>query len=322
MPSAVGDWIGRHADRTPGRVAIRFGAQDWSYGTLAHEVRRLAAALAASRVARGDCVAFLGLNSPQEIALLFACARLGALFMPLNWRLALPEQQAMLDDCPPAALFVAEPFVAQGSSLAAKRPTLTAVTLSGPSTPRWTGYDDFIARGATDALQVPEIEPSTPLLICYTSGSTGIPKGVLLSHRAVQANAEHSIDLHRLTAQDVVLTTLPLFHVGGLNNQTTPALHAGATVVLHPKFDVDATFDAIEHERVTLTVLVPSQLMAMMIHPRWARADLSGLRMITTGSTIVPEHVIRAVHERGIPLVQIYGSTETCPIAASLEPEV
>ena len=163
--------------------------------------------------------------------------------------------------------------------------------------------------------------PETPLLICYTSGSTATPKGVLLSQQALAANADHSVQLHALTAQDVVLTTLPLFHVGGLNNQTTPALRSGATVVLHPKFDADATFDAIERERVTLTVLVPAQLTVMMAHPRWAQADLAGLRMITTGSTIVPQHVIRAVHERGIPLVQIYGSTETSPIAACLRPE-
>src|SRR5690606_25431945 len=109
---------------------------------------------------------------------------------------------------------------------------------------------------------------------------------------------------------------LPLFHVGGLNNQTTPALMTGCTVVLHPKFDVEATFDAIEQQRITLTVLVPSQLDAMMAHPRWQVADFSSLRMITTGSMIVPERLIRAVHARGVPLVQVYGATETCPIAA------
>jgi fatty-acyl-CoA synthase len=118
---------------------------------------------------------------------------------------------------------------------------------------------------------------------------------------------------------DVVLTTLPLFHVGGLNNQTTPALRAGCTVVLHPKFDADATFDAIENEGITLTVLVPAQLDMMMAHRRWAGADFSGLRMVTTGSTIVPRHVIHAVHDKGVPLVQVYGSTETCPIAVYLK---
>jgi fatty-acyl-CoA synthase len=124
--------------------------------------------------------------------------------------------------------------------------------------------------------------------------------------------------MHALSAEDRVLTTLPLFHVGGLNIQTLPALQAGCTVTLHPKFDADATFDAIERERITLTVLVPAQLDAMLAHPRWAKADFSSLRMITTGSTLVPLRIIRAVHARGVPLVQVWGATETAPIAACL----
>ncbi|HEX5612909.1 MAG TPA: AMP-binding protein, partial [Burkholderiales bacterium] len=124
-----------------------------------------------------------------------------------------------------------------------------------------------------------------------------------------------------LTSADRILTTLPLFHVGGLNILTTPALHAGASVTLHPKFDVQATFDAIERERITLTVLVPAQLMAMMESPRWQSADLSSLRMITTGSTIVPEALVRKVNARGVPLVNVYGSTETCPIATYVRAE-
>jgi fatty-acyl-CoA synthase len=115
-----------------------------------------------------------------------------------------------------------------------------------------------------------------------------------------------------------VLTTLPLFHVGGLNILTTPALRAGCSVSLHARFDPEATFDAIERERITLAVLVPAQLEAMMALPRWAGADLSSLRMITTGSTLVPDRLIRAVHARGVPLIQVWGATETSPIAACL----
>ena len=321
MPEAVADWLAQAAQGTPERVAIRFGAHDLTYAALADETRRLASALAACGVRRGTCVALLDLNGPATIALLFACARIGALFMPLNWRLAVPEQQQMLADCPPALLFVGENFLAQGVSLVAARPGVTPVALAGTRPVGWLGYGDFLARASGAVPLDPAVGPETPLLICYTSGSTATPKGVLLSQQALAANADHSVQLHAMTAQDVVLTTLPLFHVGGLNNQTTPALRSGATVVLHPKFDADATFDAIERERVTLTVLVPAQLTVMMASPRWASADLSSLRMITTGSTIVPQHLIHAVHERGIPLVQIYGSTETSPIAACLPPE-
>lgn len=314
----LSEWIDRHAGLTPDKTAIRFSGRDISYAQFAELLDRLAAALAASGVKRGSCVAYLGLNSPDMLALLFASARLGAMFMPLNWRLAGPEHQQMLEDCPPVLLFVEAPYVAQTDAF---RDALGAMTLIsfGPATDGWISYADFCRRASHPAPIDALVDANAPLLICYTSGSTGKPKGVVLTQRALICNAANSADMHDLTADDIILTTLPLFHVGGLNNQTTPALQAGCTVMLHAKFDVDATFDAIEREHVTLTVLVPAQLDMMMAHRRWASADFSGLRMITTGSTIVPRHVIHAVHAKGVPLVQVYGSTETCPIAVYLK---
>ncbi|MCM2288238.1 MAG: AMP-binding protein, partial [Sulfuritalea sp.] len=312
------DWIERNAGLTPDKAAIRFPGRDVSYAALAALVEQLAAALAASGVKRGDCVAYLGFNSPEMLALLFASARLGALFMPLNWRLAAPEHRQMLEDCPPALLFVELQYVPQTDAF---RSTLGGTTLVsfGAAGTGWISWAEFCGRAAGPAPRDAQSGADTPLLICYTSGSTGKPKGVVLTQRALECNAANSADMHELTADDVILTTLPLFHVGGLNNQTTPALQAGCTVVLHPKFDPDATFDAIEQDGITLTVLVPAQLDMMMAHRRWAGADFSGLRMITTGSTIVPRHVIHAVHAKGVPLVQVYGSTETCPIAVYLK---
>ncbi|KAF0163240.1 MAG: fc [Rhodocyclaceae bacterium] len=315
----VSEWIDRHAGLTPAKTAIRFCGRDVSYAQFAELIDRVAAALAASGVKRGSCVAFLGFNSPEMLALLFASARLGALFMPLNWRLAGPEHRQMLEDCPPALLFVEAPYIAQTEAF---RSALGAATLVsfGPAE-GWISWADFCSQAKGPTPRDPQVGPDTPLLICYTSGSTGKPKGVLLTQGALICNAANSADMHDLTANDIILTTLPLFHVGGLNNQTTPALQTGCTVVLHPKFDVDATFDAIEREGITLTVLVPAQLDMMMAHRRWTSADFSGLRMITTGSTIVPLHVINAVHAKGVPMVQVYGSTETCPIAVYLKAE-
>ncbi|NJD34512.1 MAG: long-chain fatty acid--CoA ligase [Betaproteobacteria bacterium] len=315
---SIADWINRNAALAPDKAAIRFPGQEVSYAGLATQVDQLASALAASGVKNGSCVSYLGVNSPEMLALLFASARLGALFMPLNWRLAGPEHQQMLNDCPPALLFVEAQYVAQTEAF---RSALGATTLVsfGDAGAEWISWTDFCDRATGMAPHDPQGGADTPLLICYTSGSTGKPKGVVLTQRALECNAANSVDMHELTTDDVILTTLPLFHVGGLNNQTTPALQAGCTVVLHPKFDADATFDAIEQEGVTLTVLVPAQLDMMMAHRRWASADFSRLRMITTGSTIVPMHVIRAVHAKGVPLVQVYGSTETCPIAVYLK---
>jgi fatty-acyl-CoA synthase len=120
--------------------------------------------------------------------------------------------------------------------------------------------------------------------------------------------------MHDLTGDDHVLTTIPLFHVGGMNIQTLPALHAGATVTLHPRFDPAATLRAIARDRPTLTVLVPAQMLALFDLAEWESADLSSLRFVTTGSTIVPVPLIERLHERGVKVIQIYGSTETAPV--------
>ncbi|WP_431271439.1 AMP-binding protein [Dankookia sp. P2] len=154
-----------------------------------------------------------------------------------------------------------------------------------------------------------------PLLLVYTSGTTGRPKGAVLDQRALRANAENARHAFGLTAADRVLTLLPMFHVGGLNIQTTPALLAGAEVVLLPRFDPEATFAAIAAHRPTLTLLVPAVMQALVAHPGWAAADLASLRAIGAGSSEVPLPLIEAFHARGIPVQQVYGATETGPIA-------
>ena len=293
-------WIERHARFAPGAVAIRFEGAAISYAELARRVARAAAVLAGLGVKRDDAVAWLGLNHPAVLVLLFACARLGAMLVPLNWRLAPPEHARVLADCPPRVLF-AEPAFADHArriegAIAATEISVLESAAGGPV--QESGDED------------------SPLLLCYTSGSTGAPKGVVLTQRAILWNAVNSTHMHDLTSADRVLTTLPMFHVGGMNIQTTPALHAGASVTLHAKFDPPAALEAIERERITLAVLVPAQLSALMELPRWRSADLSSLRMITTGSTIVSEAFVRKASERGVPVVQVYGSTETCPVAA------
>ncbi|PIX74694.1 MAG: feruloyl-CoA synthetase [Rhodocyclales bacterium CG_4_10_14_3_um_filter_68_10] len=313
-------WIDGWARLAPSRVALRFERRDLTYAAFAGEVHEAAAALARAGIGRGACVAWLGTNSPSMLALLFACARLGAIFMPLNWRLAPPEHCRVLRDCTPRLLFVEPEFVGSIDCLFDVLSRIQLVTL-GHAHAGWMSWAAFVAGAGTAAPPEGQAGYDDPVLLCYTSGSTGSPKGAMLTQAALFWNAVNNTHLHGLTGADRVLTTLPLFHVGGLNNQTLPALHAGATVVLHARFDADATFDAIEAERISLTVLVPAQLDMMIRSPRWRDAALGSLRMIATGSSVIPERISRAVHARGIPLVQIYGATETCPIATVLLPE-
>lgn len=309
-------WIERHAAFAPKRVAIRFAGEDITYGEMNARVRQAHGRLASLGVGAGDRVAFLGFNNPEMLALLFACARMRAMLLPLNWRLAVPEHARILADCAPRAVLVEAAFLGHAEPLREKSADVHWLALE--EAPGWRNWASILASSPQPSMCADE---GAAALLCYTSGSTGVPKGAMLTQGALFWNAINSAHMHDLTSADRVLTTLPMFHVGGLNIQTLPALHAGASLSLHAKFDPADAIEAIERDRISLAVFVPAQLTAMMEHPRWPSADLSSLRMITTGSTIVPQEFVRRVHARGTPVIQIYGSTETCPIATYLRVE-
>ncbi len=262
-------------------------------------IARCAAALAARGVGRGDRVAFLGQNHPSQIALLFACARLGAVQVPLNWRLAAPELRFILEDSG-SRLLLATPAFAE----AARQVVPDGCAVLDATAP-WPEAPDAPAVGTGE----------DALLLVYTSGTTGRPKGAVLTQDAVSHYAAASRAIFGMTAADRVLTVLPLFHVGGLNIQTVPALLAGAAALLQPRFEPDAFFDAAERERPSLSLVVPAVMQALVSHPRWAAADLSSFRAVGAGSSEVPIELIEAFHAKGVPVQQVYGATETCPIA-------
>ncbi|MEA2929278.1 MAG: fatty-acyl-CoA synthase, partial [Hyphomicrobiales bacterium] len=262
-------------------------------------------------VGRGDRVAILSLNHPDYLVLLYACARLGAMLVPLNWRLAVPEQAFILTDAAVKALVLEKGFAAVIEPLKQELPDARIVGLDFEGS---ASFDGLLAAGSGDGRNL-HADLSSPLLIVYTSGTTGRPKGAVLRQEALVWNAVMSQHMHDMTAADHVLSVLPLFHVGGLNIQTTPALQIGATVTLHPRFAPDSTLDAFTRDAPTLTVLVPATMQAVIEHPYWPATDISCLRALTTGSTQVPQGLVDAFTMRGVPVLQVYGSTETCPIA-------
>jgi fatty-acyl-CoA synthase len=258
-------------------------------------------------------VAILAANHPDYLVLLYACARLGAMLVPINWRLAVPEQLYVLRDAGAKVLVVEQAFAAAAQALAAAMPEARIAGLDFvPAGGR--ALADVLAAASGDG-RGDRVDASSPLLIVYTSGTTGHPKGAVLAQNALVWNAVMSQHMHDMTSQDHVLTVLPLFHVGGLNIQTTPALQLGATVTLHARFAPDATLAAIANEKPTLTVLVPATIQAVTEHPAWGSTDLGSLRAVATGSTQVPQRLVDAVTARGVPVLQVYGSTETSPVA-------
>jgi fatty-acyl-CoA synthase len=257
--------------------------------------QRIEQATRALGQARGERIAWLGYNHPDMLALLLAAARLGAILVPLNWRLAAAEHAAILRDCTPRLLYCDAAFAAQARSL-------------GVPIGDWSDKGEARLAGRDE----------DDLLIVYTSGTTGTPKGAVLQQRALLWNGYNAIHAHDLRQDDHVLSALPLFHVGGLNNQTLPALLAGARVTLHERFDAGAWLHDVAALRPTLSLLVPATLAAVIAHPQWRATDMSSLRLLNTGSMVVPASLIEAFHARGVPVGQIYGATETAPIAVVL----
>lgn len=288
------------AERHPDRTAIIDGdGVTLTYGGLQAEAEALARALPALGIARGDRVAWLGQNEAAELALLLACARCGAVLLPLNWRLATPELRYILDHAEARLVFA--------------QPAMMALAMA--ATPAGCRVVDSAAPLPADELAAPTGLADDALLLVYTSGTTGRPKGAVLTQAAVAANAENARAVFDLTEADRILTVLPMFHVGALNIQTVPALLSGAAVILHPGFDADAFLDACAAQRPTLSLLVPTVMRMLVTHPRWQTADLSTLRAIGAGSSEVPVALIEIFHARGIPVQQVYGATETAPIA-------
>jgi fatty-acyl-CoA synthase len=303
--------IDRNAAFAPDKTAIAFEGERLSYAAFADRIDRTATALKQEfSVGRGDRVGILSLNRPDYLVLLYACARLGAMLVPLNWRLAVAEQLFILTDAGTKVLVLEQAFEGLLSELTRGIAVigLDFAPLHGRT------FESLLAHeGSSGPNQHTDL--SCPLLIVYTSGTTGRPKGAVLRQEALFWNGVMSQHMHNMTSDDHVLTVLPFFHVGGLNIQTTAALQLGATVTIHARFAPDMALAAIERDRPTLTVLVPAIIQAVSEHPAWATTDLSSLKAVATGSTIVPPHLIDRFVARGVPVLQVYGSTETCPIA-------
>ncbi len=310
----LSDLIERNSAFTPDKPAIIFDGEILTYAAFNARIAQAACALKAEfGVRRGDRVAILSLNRPDYLVLLYACARLGAMLVPLNWRLAVAEQVFILSDASVKVLVLERAFADVLPALEQRLPDTGVIGLDF-SPARGIAFDSLLSQARGDGRN-PHTDLSCPLLIVYTSGTTGRPKGAVLRQEALLWNGVMSQHMHGLTSDDHVLTVLPFFHVGGLNIQTTPALHHGATVTIHARFTPEATLTAIERDRPSLTVLVPAIIQAVSDHPAWAATDLSSLKAVSTGSTIVPPHLIERFVARGVPVLQVYGSTETCPVA-------
>ena len=307
-PSSVplADLPAWQARARPAATALRFDGVGAGYAALHQRSLQWAAWLRAQGVHRGDRITWLGLNHPDQIALLFAAARVGALLVPLNFRLAPPEWDAVLADCTPRCVIHDAAWAGAARDLA-RRHGLPVYGIDAP--------DGTLAQ----PLAAPASSARLPVLLVYTSGTTGAPRGAVHTQGNLLANMAAAVQVQGITPADTVATALPLFHVGGLCIQTLPALYAGACVILHARFDATALLECIARDKPTLTLVVPAVMKALTEHPAWAGTDLSSLRAAWAGSSTLPRALVDAFHARGVPVCNVYGATETGPFSIALD---
>ena len=315
IPTDLGSWIERRAAAGPNRTAITFEGKSTTYAQLLDRIDRLAAELSAGGIGNGDRVGYLGLNHPTFLEALFATTRLGAVFVPLNFRLTASELSFIIADAGVHTLIadaehaaVVEPLREQSGL----RRTITLDTLDGAAA--WEPFEELIAARS------PITEPQAPrdddvAVIMYTSGTTGRPKGAMLTHGNFFWNNVNALMSFDVNGDDVSLVGAPLFHIGGLNVTTLLTLQKGGEIVLMRAFDPGQALKLIAERNVTTMFGVPAMFLFMSQVPEFAGTDLSSVRYFICGGAPVPEALIHTYSAREVPFAQGYGLTETTPLA-------
>jgi fatty-acyl-CoA synthase len=306
----LGSWPARRARINGAGIALRQGERERSYADLAERVDRLAAGLAGLGVQSGDRVAYLGANDIATFEIFFAVARLGAIFVPLNTRLTAAELGVLLEDARPAVLFLG-PQTGESAELPAVATDAVAVVSTAGTGPG--SYDDLIARAGPDDQPERDVDLADDLVILYTSGTTGRPKGAVLTHANLTFNTMNQLAHADVLSTDVALCTAPLFHATGLGQVSLPTIFKGGTVVVAPKFDPAWMLTAIEEQHICSFSAVPTMLQLLCDHPDFAGTDLSSLRFVIYGGSMVAERVAVAWQRRGVEILQGYGMTEASP---------
>lgn len=278
-----------------------------SYGVLQNRIDRWASFFHAKGFTKGERIAVYSPNKPELFAILFACEQVGLIYVPLNWRLSQAELKGVLDDCKPILTLYDEGFEDSVQQLKMNEAHRLTIVEQVPITTDWTPN---VLNQAED-----------PWMIIYTGGTTGAPKGVVLSYSAINWNALNTISTWGLTENDVTINYMPLFHTGGLNALSIPLFMAGGTVAIGHQFDAEEALRATNHYEATISLFVPTMYQMMMQTDYFKHASFPTMDCFLSGGAPCPETVYRAFHKKGLCFKEGYGLTEAGPNNFFIRPE-
>jgi fatty-acyl-CoA synthase len=311
----VRDWMARRAAAAPGKLAVIDAAtgSTFTYSQLNERATRLANFLRArAGVGSGDRIAVLAMNRTEILEAFFAAAKLTAILVPLNYRLARPELQYILEDCGPKVLLYEDDFAPLAARLRSQLKIDHSIGFDSCQSAE-IDYEQALSESSADQVEVEAFDAEMAALIIYTSGTTGRPKGAVLSHRMVTWNSINTNIAWDLVSTDRTTVHAPMFHTGGLNVLTLPLLHIGGAVVMMRCFDAAEALRAIEKYRCTVFFGVPTMFQMMIDSPGFDSADLSSIRFFVSGGAPCPVPLIEAYQRRGVSFLQGFGLTEVGP---------
>lgn len=338
----VSDWLAKRALLTPEKVAL-FDVdrgERLAYAEMNRQANRLAHFLRAEmRLEKGDRVAILAPNCPEYLEAFFAAAKIGAVLVPINSRLAAEEIRFIVEDCRPKGLIFSPEYAAVAALIAeragvgkllmidtvgaaaeaaAEAGAVGADTaaVASATAPAGTATFTGVQRRFPDSdpeRPSPDLSMDDPHAILYTGGTTGRPKGAILTHGNIHWNSINTIVSWSLRDDDVAPVFTPFFHTGGLNVLTNPLIYLGGTLVLPGKFDPDQALKLIAEERMTIVFMVPTMFQMMMERPSFAAADFRSVRFFISGGAPCPLPIYEAYWKKGAVFKQGYGLTEAGP---------
>ena len=319
----VTDWLDKRAKLTPGAVALidNSSGLETTFEEWNKRVNQTANYLRHLGVTKGDRVAVYASNRSEYLDLFWAAPKIGAILQNLNWRLTVHELAGIVESGSPKILIYSEDWQPQVTQL---KPTFTSiehiVAISQPS----PGELDFSARDSMSTVleDVPVLRPDDPWGIYYTGGTTGLPKGAVITHGNITWNSINTVTSWGFNSKHKAAIQLPFFHIGGPNIFMVPLVHSGGTTILCSGFDADETFDLLEHSGITHYVAVPTMFQMLQEHPRWADADFSKLELVISGGAPCPLPIMKKFWDRGIDFKMGYGLTEATGNNFWLPPEL
>lgn len=320
MDNGIGQWLYKHAQINGDRQALSDRHRAVTYAELNSRTNRLASALRRTGVRPGDRIAILALNSVAYMEVVFAAAKLGAITVPINYRLSAPEVAYNLADSGAVVAFCSPGFDAVLRE-AIDSPDVRPPSVVAIDHGEGHEYEEFLGSGAPDPINS-DVGRDDSAFIVYTSGTTGRPKGAVLTHGAVVANSHHALLMGAgLSRYDVTVTSAPLFHVGGLAVHTLPLLYVGGRNHILESFEPRETLEAMGSEGATVQFLVPAMWVAITRLDDFHALKPDGLRFALAGGAPAPLTLIEFLHDQGWQFLEGFGMTETCANAMLLDAE-